>query len=664
MLLLALPQVSPSKSKRIIRRLKYICLESTALRLVLLHNKGMALEGSSTAQSTVTLDETESTKRETQSNAKADTNSNEPYASARYADVDVVVSDKNSHDEDEDTQANAHSLFGSSSTSSLLIRMTKPDKQDIREWMGQTQKIVDTEVTNWQHMLLRNTAHVSTLLDQLAKFLTCVDGHVYSLYKAGNNNPNSPSPPSSFLLAAKFPNNNGAFESAINVYLHVITLVINQLRNSLDSDKHCSKQLRHYSIQLLRDFSLVAEDALKFFRTHDKYLLPIRSRVLEMRNEFFLSLRPLINNPSVGILPLENVSLEKIHMAEDAKWLTKLEVYSNPPVQSNYYPHLKIRVSSRDCVIEAQEGDCEASADETTTVEKLELAKLLLKQLSISFSISKTECEDSQYLSNLCTRLAKKFDIFLRSIDTETRKCRLKSDTCCSVLKHSLCHLEVKFHQVERILEEIPEHIRRVIGVADYCTRQLVVGLGHTPQTLANEDDCDIELAVPPEWATSIEEVSKEFFKPRLTFMSCFPILWKLVAKILGGSGNQSRKKLKDFWEQVRSELEDFQKEVKVKEMDANYSITLTVPVFQDEGETINMRTAKIRNIQAMNEGYDAMDEERVPRSRTKQLEFKKDNPHETEELVESHANYDNTMQLSFQLTTTHFATNTIQNKQ
>ncbi|ODM95505.1 hypothetical protein Ocin01_11178 [Orchesella cincta] len=367
-----------------------------------------------------------------------------------------------------------------------------------------------------------------------------------------------------------------------------------------------------------------------------------------MRNEFFLSLRPVIYNPSVGIIPMANVSLEKIHLEEDVKWLTKQEQYSSSLNHDtcSSSPHIQLRVGSRDFFIQKSvRGDHATTEDETTTtVEKLELVKVLLKQLSISFATSNLECEDSKYLSGVCTRLAKRFDAFLRNIETEARKNRLKSDTCCSFLKHSLCHLEVKFHQVERILEEIPEHIRRVIGVADFCTRQLVVSLGHD-----NLEEYE-ELAVPPEWATSIESVSKEFFKRKISLMSCFPILWKLVAKILGGSssGNHSRRKLADFWEQVRSELEDFQKEVKVKEMDANYSLNLTIPVFQEGTEPIIGEPAEMMNNEVVTELGQEDEGEMVEHSPIAHIEIN----NETKRVGETNANFDNNTQLSLQLTT------------
>lgn len=462
-----------------------------------------------------------------------------------------------------------------SSASSLLDLMSKPSPSEIRRWMADTQETVDRVVTSWQEDLIDNSTEIVGLLDDLIQFLCCLDT------SSGHNDLPIPS-----LLSVKLVNSQGTFESAINVYLHVILLAVEQVTNFLEKvRRRTNKSLYQQTVlEILSQFSLVAEDALQFLKTDEKFLVPVCSRVLEMRNELFGFLRSATQQPPGQIIPISrNVSLKKLRMKEDHSWLENsfLGRFSSDMEQfaSRGYDLLEIKVRAKDFIIILQNNTRDSGGEEhreleqdkeQETKENLELIQLLLIQLRNCISFSNKTCKrTTQQLSSLHSSLSRKFQVFSRTLNLERRLSKLKAENCSSSLKTSLCQLEIKFHQVEKILEEIPEHMKRVIGIADVCSRQLILRLGL--------DDQINELG---DWTSPIEGLSEEFFNKRRGILGCIPYLWRLIARlILGSSGSPT--KLEEFWEQVRGEVEDFQKEVKLKELEEEqkYALTLTIPI-------------------------------------------------------------------------------------
>lgn len=489
------------------------------------------------------------------------------------------------------------------STASFLAHMNTPSPSDIQEWMADTQDTVGKVVTNWQQDIIDSSSKITELLTHLIQFVT-------ELEDISSTSPIEPV----YILSAKLINNQGTFESVINVYLHLILISLRQvaahssskMENHEDPETEHRKKKnkrrsfdRHHNkllIDILGQFAMVAEDALNFLEAHIKILGPACERILEMRNSLYYFLRQVVTEPTGQIIPLvSNVKLEGIREREDFFWLQRLchEHKMKERCMGNY---LEISVGSKDCkFVKMKEGETIGGAEEdmgdkqggiTESVElsvdeRLELIKLLLKQLGTSLGSSNKACRSNQgKFSDLQGRLMRKFQKLVRNLEVEKKHDKLKAENCCEHLKASLCQLEVKFHQVERIYEEIPQHLRRVIGVADYCSRQLMQDFG-----LEEE----LELEERSSWSSPIEEISVEFFKGgrRGFVIGCFPYIWRIIVKVLAGNmGGGAGRRLKQFWEEVRSEMEDFRKEIKMKELEEEYGVVLRVPVhFKEKDE-------------------------------------------------------------------------------
>lgn len=503
------------------------------------------------------------------------------------------------HQEEEDIFLPGSNSSEAGSTASFLAHMNTPSPSDIREWMEDTQDTVGKVVTNWQQDLIESSSKITEILTQLIQFVKELE----------NNSSSSPV----YILSAKLTNNQGTFESVINVYLQLILISLRKVaahstttmegshedpetehRKKKNKRRRFDRQHNKLLVDILGQFAVVAEDALNFLQAHNKILGPACERILEMRNSLYYFLRQVVAEPSGQIIPLvSNVRLEKIRQREDFFWLQRL-CHENKARERCIPNYLEIRVGSKDCKFVNLKEGAEGGGDEKmekgqksgitetelSVDERLELMKLLLKQLGTSLGSSCNACRSGQsQFSDLQGRLMGKFQKLVRNLQVEKKHDKLKAENCCEHLKASLCELEVKFHQVERIYEEIPQHLKRVIGVADYCSKQLMQDFG-----LEEE----LELEESSSWTSPIEEISVEFFKGgRKGFVTgCFPYIWRIIVKVFAGNlGGGGAKRLKQFWEEVRSEMEDLQKEIKMKELEEEYGVVLRVPLSFLEGK-------------------------------------------------------------------------------
>lgn len=473
-----------------------------------------------------------------------------------------------------------------SSTASLLqAHMTKPCAPEIKEWMTESQQTVDKLVTNWQQTLIDRSSKISDLLDQLVEFVEELQ-----------TNPSHSSSSSVNILRGKCINRQGSFESVTNVYLHLILLSLKEVvastletQNDVQEEhrktsvKRIRRQQRRLLIDILNRFLIVAEDALKFLQTHRKLLAPACAKVLTMRNNLYCFLQKIITHPHKQIIPPTGfVSLERIRRAEDKFWLESNCIAFTTQVEE-VRSYLEVNVGARTYSILVRSRDTEdeeAINVNISDTERLELVLLLLKQLNDSIGGSNEGLKNSHYeFLETHARLQHKFQRLSREFIVQSKQDRLQCENCSEPLKESLCQLEVKFYHLEKVIEEIPQHLKRVIGVADQCSRQLIQHL----EVL----EVDVQLSDMALLTSPIEDLMNEFFKAKKgrNVPGCFPVLWKIIARIVFGGGVGdigTSKKVKAFWEEVRTEMEDFCKEIKIKELEKDYGIVLKLPISCD----------------------------------------------------------------------------------
>lgn len=474
-------------------------------------------------------------------------------------------------DSPEDRKTNSSSTSSAESNCSsnfLLTPVIRPTPTEIRRWMTETQETISRIVTDWQQDLVHNSHILSNSLEELVRFISNLDKDSLS--------------PS--VLTGKLRNNTGSFESTVNIYLQVIILAVNKITRIATTRKSKKRTMtsgeRQHILKILSEFTYLAEDALKFLHSHEKYLVPVYSRIISMRNDLYEPLRRVNTEPLRQIIPfLNGVSLEKIRRKEDAAWVDRVYQEHLARQKEEYASYLEVKVGARDYsfLVKNPESVTEEEDEDTTILERLDFVEVLVKQLSACVGSSSQNCkEHHKVIFQLCTHLWKNFHLFYRTLELERRKLRLKPENCCDRLKSSLCELEVKFHQVEKVLEEIPEHLRRIVGVCDQCCKQLITGLGEEAHDLFEQ------------WSSPVENVSEEYFKSRRNFFQgCLPVIWGIILRVflkLSGNGNGdddplTDSKLKDFWRLVATEMEELQTEMKAKELESDYSIILNVPM-------------------------------------------------------------------------------------
>lgn len=447
---------------------------------------------------------------------------------------------------------------------SLAIHMSKPKPHNIRYWMKESQQTVQKIVTNWQQELIDRASHVDYQLDSLAHTV---------LYLGGETGPLR-------LLTGKVLNRHGTSESVINIILYLIQLLLEEVLRIIRKVRKgeiTSPSLQTRIVQMVSKFAQAAEEALKHLHSQD-ILNPAFS---EMRNNLCYFIRQTMEEPVKQIIELTRpVNINEIRREQDNSWINELtEDFSTQ--QDSLKSFVEVEIGGKQAFwVKYKKNTEDTDKEEVTLVdmkldEILQLILKLLVELVNSIKCSNMLCMEGE-LQEIIGRLVEHFQQLQNQLETESRQKKLCAETCSDELKKVLFMLETRFHQVEVLFQELAQHLKRIIGMGHMCSKQLI-------QVLEERNSAEDPAVAKKGWATGIvPDLTEDFFKQNKegSIPECFPYLFRVVVSFFTGEDPKpTNKKIKEFWEDVRSETEELVKEINLKTIDPEYGVRFRIPV-------------------------------------------------------------------------------------